>query len=96
MNRAFLAQDKGMLFIFDESADHSFWMKNTLIALDLVYFDQNLEVIGVLENLEPFSHEARSINKPSKYVLEINAGTVKKRGIIIGDKATLSFTRNQK
>jgi uncharacterized membrane protein (UPF0127 family) len=62
-------------------------MKNTYISLDLVFFDRNWIVVGMLENLEPLSRQSKVIGTASRYVLEINAGLIKKKGIAIGNAA---------
>lgn len=85
MFRDSLAQNKGMLFIFDEESDHSFWMNNTKIPLDIVFFDSAWKVVGILENMEPMSRLSRSIGKSSRYALEINAGLAQKEHISSGD-----------
>lgn len=81
MGRTNLPAQSGMLFIFDFMHDHIFWMKNTLISLDLIFFDDNFRVVGTIENAVPMNLNYLSIGKNSRYVLEVNAGTVKKFGI---------------
>lgn len=88
MDRDSLASGSGMLFIFDEDSDHSFWMKNTRIPLDIVFFDASWKVVGALEDMQPQSLLGRTIGVPSRYALEINAGLVAKNGIAAGDRAT--------
>jgi uncharacterized membrane protein (UPF0127 family) len=89
MNRKSLGQDEGMLFVFPQSALQSFWMKNTLIPLDLAYFTSE----GILTEtftMEPNQTE-EVYNSASKvmYALELNAGTFKKNNIRKGDKLIL-------
>ena len=89
MNRKSLGQDEGMLFVFPQSALQSFWMKNTLISLDLAYFTSE----GILTEtftMEPNQTE-EVYNSASKvmYALELNAGTFKKNNIRKGDKLIL-------
>lgn len=78
-----LPKDEGMLFYFDPPEDVSFWMKDTLIPLDIVFIDEDQEVISVQEG-EPNSEKLMSENNVA-YVLEVNQGS----GITIGD--TLEF-----
>lgn len=94
MFRENMDQDKGMLFVFHEEGNYPFWMKNTLIPLDMIWIDQDSKVVFIQEGAEP----CREINCPiinpqknAKYVLEINGGIVKELKIYVGDKATLSY-----
>lgn len=75
----------GMLFDMGYKVN-SMWMKNTFIPLDVIFLDKNMNIIGYKENNKPHSLKSISINKPSKYVLEMNTGTVKKFNLEIGDK----------
>ena len=86
-----LAPNAGMLFIFNESSVHTFWMKNTLIPLDMIFMDNNWIVVGIIENATPESEEPRSVPLPSRYVLEINGGLSKQLGINIGVKGIYDF-----
>jgi uncharacterized protein len=75
----------GMLFDMGYKMN-SMWMKNTFIPLDVIFLDENMNIIDYKENNQPHSLKSISINKPSKYVLEMNAGTVRKFNIKRGDK----------
>ena len=75
----------GMLFDMGYKVN-SMWMKNTFIPLDVIFLDKNMNIIGFKENNQPHSLKSISINKPSKYVLEMNDGTVKKFNLKIGHK----------
>jgi hypothetical protein len=86
MFRDHLAGDQGMLFIFPDQKKHSFWMKNTPISLDIVFANSNWEIIGIIENTTPESTKPLTIDKPSKYILEIKADSVKNNKIKLGDK----------
>jgi uncharacterized membrane protein (UPF0127 family) len=89
MHREYLDQDKGMLFIFEEPGEYGFWMKNTLIPLDIVWIDENKEVIFIGKDIRSCKQEpCPSINprKPTKFVLELNADTADKIGLEKGDK----------
>ena len=87
MFRKELNENSGMLFVFPNSGKYSFWMKNTFIPLDIIWIDENLEVVYIYENAQPCSDECDSIipDKEAKYVLEINARLAEKYGIEIGD-----------
>ncbi|MEA2098258.1 MAG: DUF192 domain-containing protein [Patescibacteria group bacterium] len=89
MNREFLALDSGMLFVFEKEDIHNFWMKNTLIPLDIIWIDKDNKVIFIKENAEPCKTEKCELFEPdkkSKYVLEINGGLAEKIGFKIGDE----------
>lgn len=89
MNREKLDRNAGMLFIFDSVGNYPFWMKNTLISLDIIWIDENKEVVFVYEAL-PCESDPCLIIIPTgnaKYVLEINKGIATEKGITIGKKA---------
>jgi len=85
-----LDPNKGMLFIFEDREEASFWMKNTLIALDIIWINENKEVVYISKNNQPCKTDVCfSINPDikAKYVLELNGGTTDKIGLEVGDKA---------
>lgn len=86
MGRKVLAPDQGMLFIFPEADDHGIWMKNTYVALDVIYIGADRKVVGVAGNLKVFSLDEHKVGEPSKYIIEINAGLAAKYGISKGAK----------
>ena len=75
-----------MLFIFNEQQLLSFWMKNTLISLDMIFIDKTMKVVGVVERAEPKTLTSRNVGAPSLYVLEVNGGYAKQHGISAGTK----------
>jgi len=82
-----LWNNNGMLFdMADRPKNHSMWMKNTYIPLDIIFLDENMKIVGFKENNLPHSLKQISINKPSRYVLEMNTGSVKKNNLKIGEK----------
>ncbi len=85
MFRKELPEDRGMLFLFDEEGDHTFWMKNTLIPLDLIFVDSAGRVTGIVERARPLTLEPR-IGGPSRMVLEVAGGWVAARGVRPGDR----------
>lgn len=87
MYRTALESDAGMIFIFEQTAVHSFWMKNTHIPLDMIFIDASFVVVGVIEGAEPFSKEQLSVGIPSRYVLEVNAGFARANGVSAGTRA---------
>lgn len=85
-----LPPDSGMLFWFGLRADHGFWMKNTLLPLDLVFLDYD-RVVGIL-TLQPFDLEVRRVGRLSTAVLETGAGWCASHGVVVGDKVTIFLT----
>ena len=84
MNRERLNSESGMLFIFDTESKRSFWMKNTLIPLDIIWIDENKKVVFIKHNAEPCKTEKCKTfgpNKNAKYVLEINGGLAEEIGL---------------
>ena len=85
MFREHLPLNAGMLFFMYEVAEHSFWMRNTLIPLDMVFITEDLKIAGVVENAEPRTDTSRRVNAPSLYVLEVNGGWTRSHGVGAGD-----------
>lgn len=92
MHRTTLAKDAGMLFLFKASQPRVFWMKNTLIALDMIWIDENKKVVGVTPLALPCKQDP-CLRYPSKvsaqYVLEIKAGMAQRVGIHVGQQMQL-------
>lgn len=88
MFRDSLGEDEGMLFVFPEEGTYNFWMKNMLIPLDILWINQNLEVIHI-ENAASCTNDPCQVfgsNEKAKYVLEINSGATAQNGISVGSK----------
>ena len=83
-----LPEKSGMLFIFPKTEIQSFWMKNTYLPLDMVFIDEQMTIVGIIENAEPMTTTSRTVNKASKYVLEVIAGTCRKLNIQVQQKVT--------
>ena len=88
MFRENLNLDRGMLFVFEEEGEYSFWMKNTLIPLDIIWINQNKEVVSIADDTQPCGTTCESISPDGKarYVLEINGGIADNIGLGVGDK----------
>ena len=84
MYRARLAPDAGMLFLFENSFVQTFWMKNTLIPLDMIFIAADHSIVGIVANAQPLTLTARSVGEPSQYVLEIGGGLAARLGIRAG------------
>jgi hypothetical protein len=89
MYRSSLADDHGMLFVFAAEADHSFWMKNTLIPLDMLFIAADGRIAGIHANATPLSTVPITVGQPSRYVLEVPGGYTQRRGIASGDRVEL-------
>jgi uncharacterized membrane protein (UPF0127 family) len=87
--RTSLTADSGMLFWFGTRADHGFWMKRTLIPLDIVFIDYG-RVVGIL-TLQPLDERSFRCGRLSSCVLEVNGGFCEKNGILVGDSAQISL-----
>jgi uncharacterized membrane protein (UPF0127 family) len=88
MWRERLGDDEGMLFVFPETADHTFWMRNTLIPLDMIFVDEHGLVTGVVARATPHSEEPRSAGR-SRWVLEVNGGWAEAHGVRPGDRVSI-------
>jgi uncharacterized membrane protein (UPF0127 family) len=89
MFRRDLPKDTGMLFVFAEEDDHTFWMRNTYLSLDMIFIGGDRTVAGVVSNATPQSDAVRGIGKPSKYVLEVAAGEAAAHAVGPGVRAVL-------
>lgn len=87
MYRKDLGPDAGMLFVFDETSEHSFWMKNTPLPLDMIFLDEDRRIVGIVRDATPFTTTSRTVGKPSRYVLEVHGGFSAKHGLADGAQA---------
>lgn len=88
MYRESMKPNEGMLFVFGEESPYSFWMRNTLIPLDIIWLDKDKKVVYIKENAQPCRDDLCETFKPeksAKYVLEINANASKEADIKVGD-----------
>lgn len=91
MEVEYMDQDKGMLFVFENEGLYPFWMKNTLIPLDIIWIDANKKVVFIGENVQPCEADPCPNTYPSGnalYVLELNAGVSNQISLKIGDQLT--------
>lgn len=84
MYRQHLPADEGMLFLMGTEEEHTFWMKNTLIPLDIIFIGSDMKVAGIIHDAKPMDRSSRGVGKPSLYVLEVNAGWSDKHGVDAG------------
>jgi hypothetical protein len=86
MYRQAMALDSGMLFLLPEIKDWTFWMRNTLIPLDMIFIRKSMTIAGIVENAEPKTETLRTVGEPSQYVLEVNGGWTKAHGVTKDEK----------
>jgi uncharacterized protein len=94
MDREYLDPDKGMLFVFEKEGNYRFWMKNTLIPLDIIWINSSQDIVYIERNAQPCTPDFCPSIDPGKnasYVLEINGGMSDKYSINVGDKANISY-----
>lgn len=93
MFRDSMAATDGMLFVFEQDAVQSFWMMNTRIPLDILYFDAQRRLVSVAAGVPPCRSTTRCPSYPSegpaRYVLELNAGLARELGVRPGDELRL-------
>ena len=88
MYRRQLDENSGMLFVFDVPQTLNFWMKNTLIPLDIAYIDSEGVIVDI-QQMMPLSLEGHRSRAPAQYALEVQQGWFAARGIKPGDRVIL-------
>ncbi len=92
MFRTYLPPNQGMLFTFPSSEPRTFWMKNTLISLDIIFLDSSGTVVSFAENTKTQqTTEVYSSASPAMYVLEANSGWVMRTNLSVGDQFQLDY-----
>lgn len=86
MFRRRLAPDAGMLFLYGGSRRARMWMKNTYIPLDMIFIGNGGRIVDMAQRTVPLSLETVASNHPVRAVLEVNAGTVARLGLAVGDR----------
>lgn len=85
-----LADNEGMLFIFESEGRYGFWMKDTLLSLDIIWANNNMEIVHIEKNVRPESYPATYYPPvPARFVIETNAFFVSTFNINVGDKVTI-------
>lgn len=74
MHRTSMRADRGMLFIFDTVDTGGMWMRNTPMPLDMIFVDDDEQVINIAKNTRPFSEDSVEPEAPRRYVVEVRAG----------------------
>lgn len=93
-----LAPNEGMLFVFRREAKWSIWMKDMKIPIDIIWLDKGKKVVYIVKNAQPDSYpqEKFAPKTDAQYVLELAAGTVDSRGIMINDEAKFELQQQNK
>ncbi|RAV29815.1 DUF192 domain-containing protein [Sinomicrobium soli] len=92
MYRSAMAENRGMLFVFDHEEPRYFYMKNTNIPLDIIYLDAARKIVSIKTDAEPLNENSIPSEHPAQYVLEVNAGMAEKWGLQPGD--SISYRRD--
>jgi uncharacterized membrane protein (UPF0127 family)/predicted small secreted protein len=90
MYRTALAEDRGMLFVYPDEEELSFWMKNTLIPLSIAFIDSEGRIVDI-QDMKPLDDDPPHYvsAEPAQYALEVNEGFFEERGVEVGDRANL-------
>lgn len=85
-----LAENTGMLFVFDHPSLYSFWMKDMNFPLDFIWIDQSWKIIDITKNVSPDTYpQTFQPQQPAQYIIELNANWTTSHNIKIGDKILL-------
>ncbi|SFS65151.1 hypothetical protein SAMN04487906_1130 [Zhouia amylolytica] len=92
MYRQSMQEKQAMLFIFEDEEPRSFYMRNTLISLDIIYLNRDLKIVSIIKDAKPKDETSLPSKAPAQYVLELNAGLVDQWGLKEGNH--IKFTRD--
>jgi uncharacterized membrane protein (UPF0127 family) len=92
MYRRYMPESQGMLFIFSREEEQGFYMRNTLITLDLIYVNSQREIVTIHRRAQPLSEVTIYSEKPAQYVVEVVGGYCTKYGIEEGDRIAFERT----
>lgn len=85
MNITYMPESSGMFFVFPDNYIPTMWMKNTYIPLDMIFLNEDLEIIKIFENTTPIqTTQTYTSGYPAKFVLEVNGGVAQKYGLEAG------------
>ena len=93
MSRTSLPELAGMLFVFPSDTTNGFWMKDTLIPLDIAYLSSEGEVLEIRDGV-PLSLENLTPTQPYRFTLEVNGGWFERHGFGVGDRVDIPFGVN--
>ncbi len=89
MYRKSMGEDEGMFFFIEDRKVQVFWMHNTCIPLDMLFIDEDGTIVGMVESAPVLDDGQRMVDCPSRYVLEVNAGWVRRHDVRPGQHVTL-------
>jgi uncharacterized protein len=96
MFRESLPPNQGMLFVFERTGVYPFWMKNTLIPLDIIWLDEDWRIVSIAASVPPCRADPCPTYPPAgpaRYVVEVNAGFTRTHGIARGDRVIVAGVR---
>lgn len=94
MFRDHLDENQGMLFIFDSEQPRRFWMKNTLVPLDIIFISEDFRIVSAVVNAQPCRRNPCTVYRsrtPAKYVLEVSGGFMQRHHILVGSQVELKI-----
>ena len=94
MNRPTMEENQGMLFIFPVEQMQSFWMRNTLISLDMIFVNKDKKIVTIHKNTKVLSSQSYPSTEPSMYVVEVVGGFTDRHNIVVGDKINWMRTKS--
>lgn len=80
MNREFMAENRGMVFVFEQPGYHCFWMRNTLIPLTVLFLDAEQRIVQT-NDMQPLSEQVHCAQQPAHFALEVNQGWLQRQGL---------------
>ena len=86
MYRESMEETQGMLFVYQRESIHNFYMKNTYIPLDLIFFDSDSTIVSFQKDAKPLDESLLPSQVPAQFILEINAGLSERWGLKTGDR----------
>ncbi len=86
MYRDSMAENQGMLFLMGREEIQTFWMKNTIMSLDIIYADASQHIVSIHTKCTPYSLDPIPSAKPASYVVEVNTGYAARHEIKVGDR----------
>jgi uncharacterized membrane protein (UPF0127 family) len=89
MYRTSMGSDAGMLFSWDDESERTFWMKNTCLALDMLFLSKDGVIVGVVEQVPTLNEASRGVPCKAAHVLEVNAGWVRSHGVKPGQRVQI-------
>lgn len=83
-----LGQNEGMIFVFERPGDYAFWMKDTLIPLDILFISENNTIVNI-QQMEPCTQDPCELYVPSSeimYAIEVNSGFAERNNVTVGEQ----------